>query len=96
MYIDISDIDLYELILEMWKNAGPTYFIAKELLIPLTPPNKWEIKQALNYCKYIEYIGGRPIKTDFGDLSRINTRRYNGETRKGQLEMIVQKMKNIY
>jgi hypothetical protein len=43
------------------------------------PPSFDAISPALSYSKYIDYLNGRCIKTDFSDLENADTTIYNQE-----------------
>ena len=71
--IDASNVDLHELIRAMW-SAAPVASFFRYTGMPVPPaPTNADIDKALTSGRdYIDYLCGRPIKTDFSDRSRIS------------------------
>ena len=57
-------------------------------VFPPNEPSNDEIDRALS-DGYIDYLNGRCIKTDFGDLTQINTHMYNRDAGESKFEEIV-------
>lgn len=94
--IDVSDLDLYQLILELWDNMKPASFFNDAFFnagfsLPSKPTRK-QIDQTMD-DGYIDYLAGRCIKTDFSDLTRVSTRLYNRDAGDGKFESIVAKLR---
>ena len=93
--IDVSDLNLHGLILALWKNMKPAAFFrfAPSALIP-SEPSREEIDQALKSKYGIDYLGGRCIKTNFSDLTKVDTRLYNRDAGEGAFERIVAQLRS--
>lgn len=92
--IDVSDLDQYSLIKALWRNMKPASFFNSftAMAAGLTPPSEPsndEIDRTFHSGKYIDYLAGRCIKTDFGDTTQVNTRLYNRDAGEGAFEKIV-------
>lgn len=93
--IDISDINLVELITALWrKQIVASFFQSFDArragLSPPRQPSEDDILKSLNsQYKYIDYLAGRAIKTDFSDLQHVNTALYNRDAGAGVFEAIV-------
>ena len=75
--VDISDLHLPSLIQALWCNMKPaTFFSASGVTFP-SSPSMDDISSALSRSKYIDYLAGRCIKSDFSDLTTVNTALYN-------------------
>ncbi len=97
--IDVSDLDQYRLIKALWSNMKPASFFNSftAMTAGLTPPNEpsnEEIDRTFQSGKYIDYLAGRCIKTDFNDLTSVNTRLYNRDAGEGAFERIVESLRN--
>ena len=88
-FVDISDLDLYEVLINLCQQSSvSTLFIRSGLLTPT--PTRSDIDRALNNPdQYIDYLGGVAIKAYFSDLTKVETRFYNREYGEGQFERIV-------
>lgn len=73
--IDISNYNVIELIIELWKYQ-PSCEIIKNLPLP-EPSADLIISSLNNKYKYIDFICGKPIKTSFIDLENVDTNGYN-------------------
>jgi hypothetical protein len=91
--IDISDLDLNIVLKELWKNMTPAAFFRFNNVKPPTEPSDLEIAKQLQHSKYIDYLSGRCIKTDFSDLTKVDTRLYNRDTGPNAFENIVSKLR---
>lgn len=88
MSIDISDLNMKDLLKELWENTITASFF---ILNGLTPPQYQEPEK---YNRYFDYHCGRPIKTDFTDLSDVDTGGYNRNAGNNAFEDIVLKLRN--
>ena len=70
--LDVSNIDIHALLRAMWHQAPvATFFTINGIPSPSAPTDA-EIDDALTLNhRYIDYLNGRPIKTDFTDLKAI-------------------------
>lgn len=92
--INISDLDIHTLIVELWKGSSPASFFQMNRIAPPSEPSHKEIERALeNDSKYIDYLAGRCIKTDFSDLTVVSTHSYNRNFGKGKFESIVDRLR---
>lgn len=87
--IDVSHLDLNTLIKALWKNMFSARYFSMSDIAPPPEPSNDEINRTLGSRKYIDYLAGRCIKTDFSDLSKVNTRLYNRNAGDGAFERIV-------
>lgn len=89
--LDLSDLDKYELIEALWQNARVASFffnpIAAQVGIP-KGPTRAEIDQQMRNNS-LDYLNGRAIKTDFSDMSKINTEGYDSRAYKGAFAKVV-------
>jgi hypothetical protein len=90
--IDISDLDLNVVIKELWRNMAPAAFFMFNNVRPPNEPSDQEISEHLQHSKYIDYLAGRGIKTDFSDLRKVDTRWYNRDAGPDAFEKIVSKL----
>jgi hypothetical protein len=95
--IDISHLNIYDVILELWRNASPPTFLQNrpdlENLVHREPTIK-DIDQTLSYessypHKYIHTLGCRFIETKFNDLKNVDTTAYNMRVGPNAFENIV-------
>lgn len=94
MSIDISDLDLPSLIQELWLNMTPAAFFETHSISPPSQPSLYDISLALSKSKYIDYLAGRCIKTDFSDLTNVYTFMYNRGSGPNAFENIVAKLRS--
>jgi hypothetical protein len=90
--IDVSDIDIYTLILALWEDACIASFFAANFMTPTLKPSIQEIDRILEHSKYIDYLAGRCFKTDFSDMSKVKTDMYNRDAGPDKFENIVKKL----
>ena len=88
MFIDISDINTQELLRELWNNTITAAFYKASGVNP--PP----YKEPSNYSQFFDYHCGRPIKTNFTDLTKVNTDLYNRDAGDNKFEDIVAKLRS--
>jgi hypothetical protein len=73
MTVDASRVEFHALIRAMWRAAPLAAFFAKAPSMAPQAPTDAEIDAELvRNGGYIDYLNGRPIKTSFRDLERIN------------------------
>ena len=88
--IDVSDLNLTDLILELWRNQRiPDCFQQLSFMAPYEP-SKEEIELVLKKG-YVEYIAGKYINTDFSNPTKVNTYSYNTEAGSNTFERVVSK-----
>ena len=88
MSIDISDLNIKDLLKELWENTTTASFF---VFYNVTPPPYQEPEK---YNRYFDYHCGRPIKTDFTNLSDVYTGGYNRNAGDNAFEEIVLKLRN--
>lgn len=91
--INISDLDLYLLIQELWKHMTSASFFIQYGSPPYDDPSNEDIAKALIHDNYIYHLNGRCIKTNFSDLTKVNTRPYNRDGGDEAFENIVSKLR---
>jgi hypothetical protein len=91
--IDISDINLYDLIRALVSNALThlsKYSKMDSISIERVLPTNSHINEMLNSNhQIIDYFLGVPIKINFNDLTKVNTSFYNRYGRPGSFEKIL-------
>ena len=87
MPIDISDLDIKILFKELWMNTITAAFFSFN---NVQPPSYEEPEK---YNMYFDYHCGRPIKTEFFDLTNVETRGYNRNAGPNKFEEIVSKLR---
>lgn len=93
--VDISDLDLVVLIKALWNNMQPAAFFRFAPISPPPKPSSEEIMETLKSTRYyLDYLNGRCIKTDFSDLTKVNTRLYNRDAGDGAFERIISELRN--
>jgi hypothetical protein len=92
--IDISDLNLPELIQDLWSSMKPAAFFNQSGIRPPQQPSKEEISRVLAHDKYIDYLNGRCIKTNFSDLTTVDTYLYNRDAGNNMFENIVNKRRD--
>ena len=92
-FVDLSQIDLYTLIIALWRNMKVAAFFGNMHRLAPPEPTKAQIDEALEYG-HIDYLNGRCIKTDFSDLKRVDTSMYNLDAGPNAFEDIVAKITN--
>ena len=90
--IDISDLHTASLISALWSNILPNPFFSLHSVFNPSPPSDTDINTALAHSKYIDYLAGRCIKTDFSDLTKVDTSIYNRHAGPNAFEIIVARM----
>lgn len=88
MPIDISDLDRKQLLKELWLNTITASFF---MYNNITPPPYEEPEK---YDIVFDYHCGRPIKTDFTDMTSIETRGYNRNAGAKKFEYVVAMLRN--
>ncbi len=89
--LDLSDLDKYELIEALWQNARvASFFFIPEASVVSVPkgPTREEIDAQMRRGD-IDYLNGRAIKTDFSDMSKIDTEGYDSRSHKGAFGKVV-------
>jgi hypothetical protein len=87
--IDISDLDMKTLLKELWTNTITASFYKHNPYIPApgySEPEKYNI--------YFDYHCGRPIKTNFEDMSKIWYKLYDRDAGDGKFLEIVTRLRN--
>lgn len=87
--INISDLDIEILFEELWNNTitASYYKYNSDVTVPsYTKPE--------NYYRYFDYHCGRPIKTDFTDVTKISYKAYDRDAGNGKFIEIVEKLRN--
>ncbi len=92
-YIDISDLDICLVIKALWNNMEPASFFRYSGIKPPPEPSADDIMSQLENSKYIDYLNGRCIKTDFSDLTKVDTRLYNRDAGNNAFENIVAQLR---
>ena len=92
--VDISNVDLVVLIKALWNNMKPAAFFTMSGIPSPSGPSEQEVLDHLKRDKYIDYLNGRCIKTDFSDLTKVSTRMYNRDAGEGAFEKIVNQLRN--
>ena len=87
--IDVSHLDLCELIEKLWYNVKPSRFCYSCKWEPQETITREEIQEALNFRPFINHLCGRYIKVDFYDLKHVATRMYNQMAGERAFEKIV-------
>ena len=87
-YIDISDLDIRILLHMLWDCTITASFYKYNNIEPpsYTEPDK--------YYKYFDYHCGRPIKTDFTDMTKVLYKGYDRDAGDGTFLKIVYVMRN--
>ena len=93
--IDVSDLNLHLLILALWNGSKPAAFFqssdAKNNGVQA--PCRITSQEIDDLIKTndgtIEYIGGRAIKTNFSDMTQVDTFCYDSQAGKGAFEKVV-------
>ena len=89
-YIDINDLDIKLLLEMLWKSTITASFYKYNNIEPL----KYE--EPDKYYKYFDYHCGRPIKTDFTDMTKVYYTAYDRDAGNGTFLKIVSTIrKNI-
>ena len=86
--IDISDLDIKTLLKELWTNTITASFF-KHSSSPApgySEPDK--------YNTYFDYHCGRPIKTNFEDMSKIWHKPYDRDAGEGKFLEMVTRLRN--
>lgn len=78
--IDASNCDKVKLIRALWRNTGVATFYSLNLVAPPPEPSDEDI---LNHDPYFDYLKGRPIKTNFEDMSKLDPRLYDRDAGQG-------------
>jgi hypothetical protein len=96
--IDISDINLHQLIIALWDCSRPASFfdsndafLGKSL--PPALPTAEEINQSFSGSGRIDYLAGRAIKTNFSDPNNVDTTFYDKYHGEGSFEKIVEQLR---
>jgi len=92
--VDVSDLDLYTLILALWKNMKPAQFFTMTGMTPPSEPSSEEIIQSLKWNNRIDYLNGRAIKTNLSDPTKVSTQLYNRDAGEGAFERIVAQLRS--
>lgn len=85
--IDISDLDIRELLHVLWECTITASFFR---LNNIEPPSYTEPDK---YYKYFDYHCGRPIKTDFSDMKNVMYIGYDRDAGNGTFLKIVKVMR---
>lgn len=94
-FIDISDLDLYNVIKALWNSAYPNPIYRFSGTVPPGEPDNNEIDNTLRrFNGYIDYIAGRPLKVDFNNLKQIDPRLYNRDAGDGAFQKVISKLRN--
>lgn len=93
--IDVSDLNLHLLIRALWNGSKPaTYFQTSDAKNNgVQAPCRIADQEIDDLIKSndgtIEYIGGRAIKTNFSDMTQVDTFCYDRQAGKGAFEKVV-------
>jgi hypothetical protein len=97
--LDISDLHLPTLIVALWRNRKPASFFnsfaaySSNVKPPLEPT--WEeIERQLKSYPYIDYLAGRGIKTNFKDLTKVDSAGYDRDTENLTFSEIVNQVRS--
>lgn len=82
--IDISDLDIRILLRMLWASTITASFYKFNL--DVVPP---EYSEPDKYYRYFDYHCGRPIKTDFSDMTKIYYKGYDRHAGNGTFLEIV-------
>jgi hypothetical protein len=82
-YIDISDLDIKLLLELLWESTITASFYKYNNI----EPPKYE--EPDKYYKYFDYHCGRPIKTDFTDMTKVSYIGYDRDAGDGTFLKIV-------
>lgn len=91
--LDISDIDVIDVVLALWRNTKPALFFASGFPSPPEPSRKEIVESLSKFNNYLGYLSGRCIKTDFSDLSAVETRLYDRDAGQGAFAKIVSSLR---
>lgn len=94
MPMDVSDLDLRELIAQLWLRSKPAVWYKLNNVKPPDLTNK-DIEQTIQRNRYVDYLAGRAIKTDFSDMRRVKPRQYNRDTRECAFEDAVDYIRHM-
>lgn len=90
-YVDISHLNIYDVILALWHNMKPAAFFTNIPWLAPGEPTHEEIDKALEHG-HIDYLNGRCIKTYFRDLKKVDTTMYNRDAGPDAFENIITKL----
>lgn len=85
--VDISDLDIKVLLKELWNNTITAAFF-RFSDIPAPPYSEPE-----KYNTYFDYHCGRPIKTNFEDMTKVWYKLYDRDAGEGKFMEIVNKLR---
>lgn len=85
---DITGINLYDLIRELWNNTLPLGYGFFHNI----PPSDSDIENSID-DGYIDYLNGRPIKTYFKDPKSVNSSLYDRDAGPGTFKTVVNKLR---
>lgn len=92
--MDISDLDVHEVIAELWRRSHPAgFFIVTRIHAPQTL-DRAIIADHLANDKYIDYLEGRCIKIDFSNLTRVDPHLYDRDMGPGAFAAVVAYLRN--
>jgi len=96
--VDISGLDIHDVVRALWRE---TNFIGTPLQIvrhipSATPkePSNQEIDEALKMRSTIDYIAGKPIKTDFSNIYAVDPFYYDRDAGKGKFQDVINTLRN--
>ena len=95
--IDVSDIDLYLLIRELWRCREPAAFFSLSGVTSPAEPTDEDIRRALSNPMNpndIDYLCGRGIKTNFSDLKNVDMKWYDRDAGEGAFKRAVDRIRN--
>ena len=93
--VDCTGLDIYDVILALWRGSKPATFFAIANVAPPPAPSKDDIDKALTIYgtrKYIDYLNGRVFKINFDDFPLIDVRLYDRDNGAGAAASVVAKM----
>lgn len=91
--VDVSDLDLAQLLIALWENSSPASFFRYSTLPSPYKPSRENTLEFLEKTKYIDYFEGRCIKIDFSDPTQVNPWLYNRDMGAGAFERIANKLR---
>lgn len=90
---DFSDDEMIDLVLMLWTKMNPAAFFSLRLEVaPPNAPSRQEVAQSLT--RYIDYLNGRCIKTDFRNRKYVSTGGYNRDAGSGAFERCVDSIRS--
>ena len=88
--IDVSDLNLHSLITALWTNMKPACFFKNAgLQAPISVTPEQIDKELKSQRGNLDYLEGRAIKTNFNDLTKVETKWYNRDAEENAFEKIV-------